>query len=105
MEYAPKGNDIALEFASQACNLHSAEHEWIIIWLKAKGRVRRYYQPFEMPGNDEMDAAKMLCSTNLKSHILIEASQLYKEAGFVSKMKSDYNESNKFYKLASDIAK
>ncbi|CAI6346034.1 unnamed protein product [Macrosiphum euphorbiae] len=39
MEYSPKGNDIALEFASRACNLYSAEHEWIIVWLKAKGRL------------------------------------------------------------------
>ncbi|XP_001946582.1 uncharacterized protein LOC100165115 [Acyrthosiphon pisum] len=105
MEYAPKGNDIALEFASRARNLYSAEHEWIIIWLKAKGRVRRYYQPYTMAGNDEMDAAKTLCSTTLKSHILIEVSQLYKETGFVYKMKNNYSESNKYYKLASDIAK
>jgi len=105
MEYPPKGNDIALEFASRACNLYSEEHEWIIIWLKAKGRVRRYYQPFQMVGNDEMDAAKTLCSTKLKSHILIEVSQLYKEAGFVNKIKNNYNESIKYYKLASDIAK
>ncbi|CAI6343167.1 unnamed protein product [Macrosiphum euphorbiae] len=105
MEYPPKGNDIALEFASRACNLYSAEHEWIIVWLKAKGRVRRYYQPFDMADNDEMDAAKTLCSTKLKSHILIEVSQLYKEAGFVNKIKNNYNESNKYYTLASNIAK
>jgi len=105
MEYPPKGNDIALEFASRACNLNSTEHEWIIIWLKAKGRVRRYYHPFEMPDNDEMDAAEILYSTKPKSHLLIEATQIYKEAGFMSKKKKNYNESNKFYKLAFDITR
>ncbi|KAL4141617.1 hypothetical protein QTP88_004228 [Uroleucon formosanum] len=105
MEYPQKGNDIALEFSSQACNLHPAEHEWIIIWLKAKGRVRRYYHPFEMPGIDEMDAVKMLCSTKLKPDILIEASRLYKEAAFVYRVNKNYSEANKLYNFSIDNIK
>jgi len=67
MEYPPKGNDLALKYADQARTLHSTEPEWIIIWLKAKGRVRRYYEQYKMPDDDEIDAAEILCSTKTKA--------------------------------------
>jgi len=105
MEYPPKGNDFALKFADRARTLDSTEPEWIIIWLKAKGRVRRYYEKFKMPGDDEIDAANMLCSTKTKARLLIQASNLYMEAAFVNKLKSNQCESNKLYKLSCDITK
>lgn len=103
MEYPPKGNDIALKFADRACTLHSTESEWIIIWLKAKGRVRRYYEQYKLPDDDELDAAEMLCSTKTKARLLIQASKVYMEAAFVNKLKNNKDESNKYYKLSSDI--
>jgi len=105
MEYPPKGNDIALNFADQARTLHSTEPEWIIIWLKAKGRVRRYYQQYKMPEDDEIDAAEMLCSTKTKARLLIQASKVYMEAAFVNKLKNNKVESKQFYQLSSDITK
>ncbi|XP_022179430.1 uncharacterized protein LOC111040046 isoform X1 [Myzus persicae] len=103
MEYPPKGNDIALKFADRARILHSTEPEWIIIWLKAKGRVRRYYSQFKMPEDDEMDGAEMLCSTKPNPRHLIQASKLYMEAAFVNKLKNNQVESKKFYKISSDL--
>ncbi|XP_026822086.1 uncharacterized protein LOC113560423 [Rhopalosiphum maidis] len=105
MEYSPKGNDIALKFADQARTLHSTEPEWIVIWLKAKGRVRRYYEQFSMPENAELDAAEILCSTKTKARLLIQASKVYMEAAFVNKLTNNREESNKYYKLSSDITK
>lgn len=105
MEYPPKGNDIALKFADQARTLHSTEPEWIIIWLKAKGRVRRYYEQFKMPEDDEMNAAEMLCSTKTEARLLIQSSKLYMEAAFVNKLKNNQDESKRFFKLSSDIIK
>ncbi|XP_025197118.1 uncharacterized protein LOC112595929 [Melanaphis sacchari] len=103
MEYPPKGNDIALKFADQARTLHSTEPEWIVIWLKAKGRVRRYYEQYKMPENDEINAAEMLCSTKTKARLLIQASKLYMEVAFINKLKNNKEESNKYYKISSDI--
>jgi len=105
MEYPPKGNDIALKFADRARTLDSTEPEWIIIWLKAKGRVRRYYEQYQMPEDDEIDAAKMLCSTKTNARPLIQASKLYMEAAFVNKIKNNKNESKKLYTLSCDITK
>lgn len=105
MEYPHEGNDMALKFANQARYLDSIEPEWIVIWLKAKGRVRRYYEKFRAPDDDEIDAVKMLSTTQSKLHILIQALQVYEEAGFIKKNANNRNESNHFYKLASDITK
>ncbi|CAI6349312.1 unnamed protein product [Macrosiphum euphorbiae] len=105
MEYSPKGNDIALNFADQARALHPTEPELIIIWLKAKGRVRRYYDPTEIPGDDEIEAAESVCSIKSNSKLIFEASQIYKEVGYIYKTKKNYKESNKFFKLSFDIAK
>lgn len=105
MEYPPKGNDIALKFADRARTLHSTEPEWIIIWLKAKGRVRRYYAQYAMPEDDEIDAAETLCSTKTKARLLIQASKLYMETAFINKLKNNQDESKKFYKLSYDITK
>lgn len=103
MEYPPKGNDIALKLADEACNLHSTEAEWIIIWLKAKGRVRRFYKQFDMPDEVEIDAAEMLCSTKTKPRLLIQASKLFMEVAYCHKLKFNQNESNKYYKLSSEL--
>jgi len=105
MEYPPKGNDIALKFADQARTFHSTEPEWIVIWLKAKGRVRRYYEQYTIPDNNEIDAAEILCSTKTKARLLIQASKVYMEAAFANKLKNNKEESNKYYKLSSDITK
>lgn len=105
MEYPHEGNEMALKFVNQARCLDSIEPEWIVIWLKAKGRVRRYHEKFRTPDEDEIDAVKMLSTTQSKLHILIQATQVYEEAGYIKKMTHDYNESNRFYKLASDITK
>lgn len=103
MEYPPRGNDIALEFAVQARNLNSTEPEWIIVWLKAKGRVRRFYIQFQMPDEHEIDAADILCTTKSKPRSLIQASKLYMEVAFIHKINRDIVESKKNYKISSDL--
>lgn len=103
MEYPPKGNDIALQFAEQARNLHSTEPEWITIWLKAKGRVRRFYSQYQMPDDDEIDAAEILSTAKTKPRLLIRASKLYMEVAFIHKVNRNHQESKKFYKLSSDL--
>uniref|UniRef100_A0A2S2PAG1 Uncharacterized protein n=1 Tax=Schizaphis graminum TaxID=13262 RepID=A0A2S2PAG1_SCHGA len=105
LEYPPKGNCIALKFADQAQTHNSTEPEWILVWLRAKGRVRRYYEQFAMPENDEMDAAKILASAKTNAGLLIKASKVYLEAAFVNKLKNNREESNKYYKLSYDITK
>ncbi|KAL5240438.1 hypothetical protein ACI65C_007848 [Semiaphis heraclei] len=104
MEYPIKGNNIALELINQAITNYN-ESEWIVIWLKAKGRVRRYAEHFKMPGDDEIDAANKLCSTKSNPEHLIKASELFKEVGSVYKSINNHRESNKFYKLSTDIIK
>lgn len=103
MEYPPKGNDIALKFADEARNYHTTEPEWIIIWLKAKGRVRRYYFQYKMPDIEEFNAAEILSTTKTKPRFLIQASKLFMEAGFIHKQNKNRNESNKFYKISSEL--
>jgi len=104
MEYPPKGNDIGLAFADQARNLQSTEPEWIIIWLKAKGRVRRYHDKYQMPDKHEIEAAKMLCATKTaKSRSLIQASKLYLEVAFNHK-RNNNPLSRQFYQLSSDLS-
>ncbi|XP_022178163.1 uncharacterized protein LOC111039142 [Myzus persicae] len=105
MEYSSKLNEIALICADEARTLHSTEPEWTFIWLKAKGRVRRFNEPYKMPGDDEIKAADLLCSKRTSPFFLIKSSQLYKEAGFINKLKNNYKESDKFFKLSSDMAK
>lgn len=105
MEYPQEGNDMALKFVNQARYLDSIEPEWIVIWLKAKGRVRRYYEKYRPPDDDEIDAVKMLCRTQSKPHILVQVIKVYEETGFIKKITHNYNESIHFYKLASDITK
>ncbi|KAL5240437.1 hypothetical protein ACI65C_007847 [Semiaphis heraclei] len=104
MEYPIKGNNIALELINQAIT-NSTESEWIVIWLKAKGRVRGYAEHFKIPRNDEIDAANKLCSTKSNPEHLIKASEIYKEVGNNYKSINNHRESNKFYKLSTDIIK
>lgn len=103
MEYPPIGNDIALKFANEARNLHSTEPEWIIIWLKAKGRVRRFYSQFKMPENDEVNAAEILCTTKTRPRFLVQASKLYMEVAFCHKLSNNREKSMEYYKLSSDL--
>lgn len=103
MEYPPKGNDIALKFADEARNLHSIEPEWLIIWLKAKGRVRRYYNQFQMPDEIEINVAEMLCTSKTKPRLLIQASKLYLEVAYIHKLNYNQEESYKYYKLSTDL--
>jgi len=103
MEYPIIGNNIALEFANEAIT-NSTELDWVVIWLKAKGRVRRYSKPFQMPGDDEIDAANMLRSTKTKPKHLFKASELFKEIGTVYKY-DNHTESTKYFKLSLEIIK
>jgi len=105
LEYDIKGIVNALKFAHQARTLHCTEPEWIFTWLIAKGKVRRSNELYKMPGDDEMEAAEIFCSIKSHPKFLMKASQLYKEAGQVYKLKNNYKESKKFFKLSSDIAK
>lgn len=105
MEYPPKGNDIGLKFADHARNLNSIEPEWIVIWLKAKGRVRRFYAQFKMPDEHELEAAEMIYTAKTKPRLLIQASKLYMEVAFVHKINYDFVKSEKFYKFSSDLIK
>jgi len=103
MEYPPKGNDIALQFTDQARNIHSTESEWLVIWLKAKGRVRRYYKQFQTPDVHEMNVAKILSTSKTMPKHVIQASKLYLEVAFIHKISFNWKESNKYYKLSSDL--
>jgi len=102
MKYPIKGNFIALKFADQAI-ANSTEPEWMVIWLKAKGRVRRYSKPFQTPGDDEIDVANMLCSTKTNPKYLMKASYVYKEVGTVNKSIKNHREATKFLKLYDHI--
>lgn len=100
IEYPPKGNDIALKFAEQACNLDSTEPLWKVVWLKAKGRVRRYHNRFSMPELNELNAAKTLCSYKTRTQFLIQAAQIYSEAGNFCKFNKMGAEASQYYSLA-----
>lgn len=102
LEYPPKGNDIALQFAKIARDYHSTEVEWIIIWLKAKGRVRRYYYQHQMPDSQEFEAANIL-SQDHKPGSLIQASKLFMEAAYTFKLDKNQEKSDEYYKISSDL--
>ncbi|XP_050432046.1 uncharacterized protein LOC126840397 isoform X2 [Adelges cooleyi] len=72
VEYPPIGNEISLELAEQARNLNPIEVEWVNIWLKAKGRVRRFYAQFAMPDKNELEAAEILSSATNNPHKAVE---------------------------------
>lgn len=103
MEYSPKGIDIALKFADEARNLDSIELDWVHIWLKAKGRARRFYDNSELPGNDEIKAAEMLCTANTNPQFLIHASKIYLELCRFYQIKSYRTESKKMYQVSLDL--
>ncbi|XP_025425242.1 uncharacterized protein LOC112694091 [Sipha flava] len=100
MEYPPKGNDIGLKLAEEARILDSSEIEWIKIWLKAKGRVRRFYDMLKIPDEDEIHAADILC-TKTNPRDLIEASDLY--INVASSYKQDKEKARKYFKISSDV--
>ncbi|KAL5240440.1 hypothetical protein ACI65C_007850 [Semiaphis heraclei] len=104
MKYPIKGNFIALQFANQAI-INSTQPQWRVIWLKAKGRVRRYSEPFQTPGDDEIDVANILCSTKTDPKYLMKASYVYKEVGTVNKSNKNYREATKFLNLSYHIMK
>jgi len=103
MEYPPKGNDVALELAHRARTL-STEPEWLLIWLKAKKRVRHRKEPYKIPGNDEINDAQLLLHTT-SPKFFIHAYQLYKEAGFIHEMHNNLKLSKMFYNRSFDVAK
>lgn len=104
MEYPPKGNDIALKFADEARYLNPTELEWVVVWLKAQGRVRRFYHQYQMVYDTEIEAAEMLSKAKTNPHLLYKASKPYMERGFYHKLNKNYEESMKFYRLSSNIA-
>jgi len=103
MEYPIKGNNIALEFINQAIANSTESAEWIVIWLKAKGRVRRYAEPFKIPGDDEIYAANKLRTTKYKPEHLAKASELFKEVGNAYKSINNQKESITFFKLSVKV--
>lgn len=108
MEYPPEGNIISLEFAEAARNYNDSEMLWICIWLKAKGRKRRYDRRFTPPFREELEAANKLSSCRNNPELLLSASSVYREAGFIHKVNytaENINESNKYYQLSIDLTK
>lgn len=79
MEYVPNRDIIVLKFANEARNLYSKEPHWLVIWLKAKRRIRRYNDVEKsMPDKDEMEAACILSSQkNSKPQFLISPYKVY----------------------------
>lgn len=105
IEYPPIGNDIALKLADQARKLCSTEPEWIVIWLLAKARVRRFFNRNKVPDESEIDAVDMLLCTKIqKSEHLIKAATIYSDVASYYSFHCNYEESNKYYKLAQDIS-
>lgn len=106
MEYPPEGNIIALELAESARNFNDTELYWITIWLKAKGRKRRFLNKFTLPSREELESAKKLSSCENNPEFLICAAQVFSETGFVLKRSgspTNFRESNKYYKLSADL--
>lgn len=103
MLYAPMGNCIALKFADQARNIQTDETEWKLVWLKAKGRVRRYYNKIQMPGEDEINAVKMLSLTQSKPWFLIQASKMYMEIAFIHSVNNNREEYKIHNTISSDL--
>lgn len=95
---------MALELAESARNFNDTEMYWLSIWLKAKGRKRRYDRKYTLPFRDELEAANKLSTYENNPHFLLCASNVFKEAGFILKIASNnLNESNKYYKLSIDL--
>lgn len=103
MEYPPKGNNIALTLAEQACELHPTDTESLITWLKAKGRVRRFDSQHDMPTPNELSAAKRLSSNETEFRSLIEASAIYSEAAFIQKLQHNNDVSKANYNISSEL--
>lgn len=105
MEYPSGDNKIALEFAESAVNLNDTEVYWTSIWLKAKGRKRRFDKKFTLPFRDELEAAKKLSTYEENPQLLLNASNIFQEAGFVIKITSRKNkkESSTYYQLSFDL--
>lgn len=106
MEYPPKGITITLELAECAQNLNDSEMYWKSIWLKARGRKRRFDNRYALPFRDEFDAAQKLCKYNNNPELLLSAANIFREAGFILKISGtqNYNESIKNYKIAADLS-
>lgn len=106
MEYPCGDNKIALEFAETARNLNDTEIYWTCIWLKAKGRKRRFDKKFILPFRDELEAAKKLSTYEKNPEFLLYASNVYKEAASALKIRAsspNAKESNSYYKLSVDL--
>lgn len=81
---------------------------WICIWLKAKGRKRRFDRKSTPPLRDEIEAANKLGSCKNNPELLLSASNVYREAGFIYKLNfspENIKESNKHYQLSIDLTK
>lgn len=105
MEYTPNGNIIALQLANEALNFYSNEPHWIVIWLKAKGRNRRFNNIGKlMPGRDEIEAADILSSQiNPKPQFLINACKIYYEVAVFNRIIHNEEKSQIYFKLGSDL--
>lgn len=107
LEYPPGGDKVALEFIESARNFNNTEIYWTNIWLTAKGRVRRYDKfTASLPFREELEAAKKLSSYDNNLELLLGASNVYQEAGFmlkISKIRNNIQTSNDYYKLSADL--
>lgn len=104
MEYPPKGNEVGLNFANEALSLLPNETKWMIIWLKAKGRVRRFYNKSKTPDKDEIDTAETLSNMTTNCRSQIQAGNLFMEVASTLQLKPQYREeSDNYYKLSSDF--
>lgn len=72
------------------------------MWLKAKGRVRRFYHACSMPDTNEFNAAELLCSYKIPS-LLIQVSMFYSETAYYYKYQGKQDESDNYYQLSSDL--
>lgn len=104
MQYAPVGNDIALDLADQARTLDPTKPEWIVIWLIAKARVRHYQEVLSFPDDSEISAAEMLMSNqNQNSEFYLQASRIYSDIARFYLKKGNKNQTAKYYTLAANI--
>lgn len=106
MEYTPIGNDIAVEYANQACGLCPTKSEWINVWLVVKRRVRRFnYSAQHSPDESEIAAAETLLSAkHQNADFLVQASNVYLDLALIHHHRRIENpECTKFFKQSAKI--
>lgn len=103
MQYQPTGTDIGLKFANEARKLCPDEMEWTFIWLKAKGKYRRFYHKYKLPDDDELEMSRQMIKTKIEPRFLVLAARLHKEAASIYRNNFKRYDANYYYKIAADI--